>query len=111
MKDLKFTWKQPNGTFWVGPNPPAGSTPLGIYYPRASTLGGYSEHNSMIALYPAKANWEIVANITGDTSWARRTCSNIGRRWRIINTSLSGLRLPLHMASVDGSTSLSLISD
>lgn len=78
MEDPNFTWKQPNGTFWVGPNPPAGSTPLGIYYPRASTLGGCAEHNAVVALYPSEDDWDNIANITGDSSWA---ASNMRQYW------------------------------
>ena len=84
MKDPKFTWKQSDGSLWVGPNPPAGSTPLGIYYPRASTLGGCSEHNAMVALYPSEADWEIVANITGDSSWAP---SNMRKYWTALENN------------------------
>lgn len=78
MRDPKFTWKQPNGTFWVGPDPPAGSEPLGIYYPRASTLGGCAEHNALVALYPSEDDWDTIANITGDSSWA---ASNMRQYW------------------------------
>ena len=78
MQDPKFTWKQPNGTFWVGPDPPAGSEPLGIYYPRASTLGGCAEHNALVALYPSEDDWDTIANITGDSSWA---ASNMRQYW------------------------------
>ena len=78
MQDPKFTWKQPNGTLWVGPNPPAGSEPLGIYYPRASALGGCAEHNALVALYPAADDWNVIANITGDSSWA---ASNMRQYW------------------------------
>jgi len=78
MNDPKFTWRKPDGTFWVGPNPPAGSEPLGIYYPRASTLGGCSEHNALVALYPAENDWNTIAEITGDNSWL---ASNMRQYW------------------------------
>lgn len=68
--DSKFTWRKPDGGFWVGPNPPAGSTPLGIYYPRAGTLGGCAEHNALVATYPHESDWDYVARITGDGSWS-----------------------------------------
>ncbi len=47
-KDLKnnhVTWKTKEGRYWVGKGsdtPPEGSTFLGIYYPRGSSLGGSS---------------------------------------------------------------------
>lgn len=79
QKDSKFTWQKPDGSFWVGPNPPAGSTPLGIYYPRASTLGGCAEHNALVALYPSEDDWNNIATITGDKSWA---ASNMRQYWQ-----------------------------
>ncbi|KAF9485005.1 alcohol oxidase [Pholiota conissans] len=69
-KDSKFTYKMPDGRFWVGPNPPSGSEPLGIYYPRTGTLGGCAQHNAMILIYPAESDWNTLANITGDASWS-----------------------------------------
>ncbi|KIJ51515.1 GMC oxidoreductase [Sphaerobolus stellatus SS14] len=68
--DKKFTWKEPNGQFWVGPNPPAGSTPLGIYYPRTGTLGGCAEHNALVTIYPHETDWLNIQQITGDNSWS-----------------------------------------
>ncbi len=58
--------------------PPAGSEPLGIYYPRASNLGGCAEHNALVALYPSEDDWDTIANITGDSSWA---ASNMRQYW------------------------------
>lgn len=78
MNDSKFTWKKPDGSLWVGPNPPSGSTPLGIFYPRASTLGGCAEHNAMVALYPSEQDWEAIYDITGDSTWAPQ---NMRKYW------------------------------
>ena len=50
--------------------PPAGSSPLGILYPRAGTLGGCAGHNAMITIYPHKSDWANIASVTGDSSWA-----------------------------------------
>ncbi|KAF8183123.1 hypothetical protein BJ912DRAFT_1061356 [Pholiota molesta] len=69
-QDTKFTYEMPDGQYWVGANPPAGSTPLGIWYPRTGTLGGCAEHNAMVFIYPAESDWDTIANITGDTSWS-----------------------------------------
>lgn len=74
-KDSKFVWRTPDGGTFVntpGVNtaPPAGSTPLGILYPRAGTLGGCAGHNAMITIYPHKSDWANIASITGDSSWA-----------------------------------------
>ena len=37
-QDTKLVWKAPDGSTYVGTNPPAGSIKLGIWYPRAGTL-------------------------------------------------------------------------
>lgn len=41
----------------------------GILYPRAGTLGGCTAHNAMILIYPHNADWDNIADITGDASW------------------------------------------
>jgi choline dehydrogenase len=47
---LHRTWRKPNGDFYVGVDAPAGSQPLGIYYPRAATLGGCAMHNGCLTM-------------------------------------------------------------
>jgi choline dehydrogenase len=42
----------------------------GILYPRAGTLGGCTAHNAMIFVYPHNADWDGIANLTGDVSWS-----------------------------------------
>jgi choline dehydrogenase len=42
----------------------------GIFYPRAGTLGGCTAHNAMITIYPHAADWDRIAEVTGDQSWA-----------------------------------------
>jgi choline dehydrogenase len=41
----------------------------GVLYPRAGTLGGCTAHNAMITVYPHNADWDHIADITGDPSW------------------------------------------
>jgi choline dehydrogenase len=41
----------------------------GIYYPRASALGGCTAHNAMIFVYPHDSDWETIYQITRDESW------------------------------------------
>jgi choline dehydrogenase-like flavoprotein len=41
----------------------------GVLYPRAGTLGGCTAHNAMILVYPHNADWEHIAELTGDASW------------------------------------------
>jgi choline dehydrogenase-like flavoprotein len=41
----------------------------GVLYPRAGTLGGCTAHNAMITVYPHNADWDAIADLTGDNSW------------------------------------------
>ncbi|KAI0541626.1 hypothetical protein GGR58DRAFT_510714 [Xylaria digitata] len=65
----KTTWRTVDGSFYVGLDPPEGSTRLGIYYPRAATLGGCAMHNGGICTLPNDADWNYIAEITGDDGW------------------------------------------
>lgn len=48
----------------------AGGQPVnGVLYPRAGTLGGCTAHNAMILVYPHNADWNQIADLTGDASW------------------------------------------
>ncbi|KAM6504751.1 hypothetical protein FSOLCH5_015246 [Fusarium solani] len=69
QRDSKMTWETPTGTLHVGPDPPSGSKPKGILYPRAGTLGGCTAHNAMITIYPHESDWSNIAALTGDPSW------------------------------------------
>jgi choline dehydrogenase-like flavoprotein len=44
----------------------------GIFYPRAGTLGGCTAHNAMIFVYPHNADWDHIAELTGDRTWSAR---------------------------------------
>ncbi len=71
-RELKFehyTHRLPNGSFYVGTQPPTGAKPLGIQYPRAATLGGCAMHNGGVCSLPQDDDWNLVVNKTGDTSW------------------------------------------
>jgi len=41
----------------------------GFWYPRSGTLGGCTAHNAMILVYPQQADWDQLADATGDPSW------------------------------------------
>ncbi len=45
----------------------------GIFYPRAGTLGGCTAHNAMIFVYPHNADWDDIAELTGDLTWSARS--------------------------------------
>lgn len=44
----------------------------GVLYPRAGTLGGCTSHNAQIMVYPHNADWDNLAQLTGDSSWGAR---------------------------------------
>ncbi|KAL4911776.1 hypothetical protein BDW62DRAFT_215530 [Aspergillus aurantiobrunneus] len=69
-EDSKMIYRTPAGELHKGPNPPDGSDPLGILYPRAGTLGGCTAHNAMITIYPYNRDWDDLAALTGNDSWA-----------------------------------------
>lgn len=74
-QDTKMTYKTPSGDLFVegisgNKNPPAGSSPLGVLYPRAGTLGGCGSHNALISVLPHESDWVGIQNLTGDNSWA-----------------------------------------
>ncbi|WP_035744983.1 GMC family oxidoreductase [Haematomicrobium sanguinis] len=41
----------------------------GVLYPRGSTVGGSTAVSAMITLYPHRADWDYLAQLTGDPSW------------------------------------------
>jgi choline dehydrogenase len=41
----------------------------GVLYPRSGALGGCTAHNAMIMVYPHDADWDEIAQLTGDASW------------------------------------------
>ena len=45
------------------------STPQGILYPRGSALGGSTAVNAMVTVLPSRADWDGIAEVTGDRSW------------------------------------------
>lgn len=64
-----MVYRQTDGNFYTGLNPPAGATKLGIWYPRTGTLGGCAMHNGAVVSLPADSDWNYIANITGDDGW------------------------------------------
>ncbi|PHH92316.1 hypothetical protein CDD83_7905 [Cordyceps sp. RAO-2017] len=69
-RDYKYTYKLRNGTYYVGLDPPPEAKPLGIYYPRGSTVGGSSSVNAMFFITPPDRTWDYIAELTKDESWA-----------------------------------------
>jgi len=57
----------PNGTQYVGTEPPEGAEYLGVWYPRAATLGGCAAHNALITVTPQDDDWTFVQNVGDGT--------------------------------------------
>jgi choline dehydrogenase len=70
MKYSHLTWRNADGSYWVGrDNPPADAKLLGVYYPRGATLGGSSMINAMVTLLPSDSDWDHIVELTGDNTW------------------------------------------
>lgn len=54
----------------------------GILYPRASALGGCTNVNALIHLYPDHQDWDYIMRITGDRSWGSEFMYQHFRRLR-----------------------------
>jgi choline dehydrogenase len=64
----------------------------GVFYPRAAALGGCTAHNAMITVYPHAEDWDEIAALTGDPSWAAgnmrayferlEDCGYVPRPWK-----------------------------
>ena len=80
FRDEKYTWRTPNNEYYVGINPPKGSEPLGILYPRAGTLGGCGNHNAGNLALPPDSDWDHIANVTGDPTWSAETMRGLFKK-------------------------------
>jgi choline dehydrogenase len=61
--------------------------PLGIFYPRAATLGGCASHNFLIAIKPVESDWDYIAEVTGDKSWSS---ANMTQYWERVERNAYG---------------------
>ncbi|MBE3044684.1 GMC family oxidoreductase [Candidatus Bathyarchaeota archaeon] len=76
----RMTWRTEDGEFYVGLEPPEGAEILGIYYPRAATLGGCAIHNAGMTSLPMEAEWEYIAELTGDWTWGPENMRDVFAR-------------------------------
>ncbi|KAH7324271.1 choline dehydrogenase [Stachybotrys elegans] len=68
-RDFKTSYDTPNGEY-TGLNPPEDAVMKGTLYPRTQALGGCTAHNALITVYPHRSDFEYLAELTGDDSWA-----------------------------------------
>lgn len=52
-----------------------------VLYPRSSNVGGCSQHNAMVSIYPQSSVFDNLANLTGDDKW---TDKRMRRRFKDI---------------------------
>jgi choline dehydrogenase len=52
----------------------------GIIYPRGSALGGSTAHDAMVFVYPHDQDWNDIAEMTGDASWAASNMRQLFQR-------------------------------
>ncbi|KAF4982527.1 hypothetical protein FZEAL_1866 [Fusarium zealandicum] len=69
-RDSKMTYENPDGSLYVGLDPPADAKPLGVLYPRAGTLGGCTRHNALVTIGAHDSDWSKIVALTGDKSWS-----------------------------------------
>ena len=62
-KDTKYDAKR-------DPSKKKGKGKGGIFYPRTAALGGCTAHHAMIMIAPADRDWDLIAERTGDPTWA-----------------------------------------
>ncbi len=72
-KDEKYNKNiDPNTASDIPPkfqDPHPGGGQQGIFYPRASGIGGCTAHHAMITIAPNDKEWNDIADLTGDNSW------------------------------------------
>ncbi|OAA33213.1 Glucose-methanol-choline oxidoreductase [Moelleriella libera RCEF 2490] len=69
-RDYKASYDTPDGGIYTGRTPPPGSRLKGTLYPRTNTLGGCTAHNALITIYPHRSDFDAIARLTGDQTWA-----------------------------------------
>lgn len=68
-RNPKLSYLCPDRSIYTGLYPPWGCTPLGVLYPRAAAIGGCTQHNTEISIYPWEADWEYLEALTGNWTW------------------------------------------
>jgi choline dehydrogenase len=82
----------------------------GVFYPRAATLGGCTAHNAMITVYPHAEDWDNIATLTGDQSWAAEKMRAYFERLEDCGYRCRPRRLPSNPVLAALATHLPLVS-
>lgn len=64
LKYEKMVWRTNTSDFYIGLEPPKGAKQLGIWYPRAGTLGGCAMHNAGITFLPLEDDWNDIVRLS-----------------------------------------------
>ena len=92
-RELKFehtTWRLPNGSFYVGVDPPAGATHLGIQYPRAATLGGCASKQPLELIFTSFSHVWINGDKGNVAMWTVSPETSLFKPFRALSLSLLG---------------------
>jgi choline dehydrogenase-like flavoprotein len=68
-----------------------------VLYPRASALGGCTAHHAMISVCGTDYDWQQIADLTGDNSWAPARMHALFRRIARVGTNIRFGRLMLYL--------------
>ena len=82
----------------------------GVFYPRAAALGGCTAHNAMITVYPHAEDWDGIAALTGDQSWAAENMRTYFERLEVCGYRCRPRRLPSNPVLAALATHLPLVS-
>lgn len=70
----------PEDPKWHRKGPAEDNSQEGIFYPRASGVGGCTIHNAMITIAGSDADWDELANFLGDPRWGSGPMRSYFRR-------------------------------
>ena len=83
----------------------------GVFYPRAGTLGGCTAHHAMITIAPHDSDWDQIAALTGDRSWASARMRGYFERLERCTYRRRPKALPRNPSLARLQASLPLVSD
>jgi choline dehydrogenase len=73
LKYKHMTYRTPDGGFYVGTQAPADAEKLGVWYPRAGTLGGCAMVNAGLLELPPDWAFDNISSMFGDKSWRTKS--------------------------------------
>ncbi|KAI8163324.1 hypothetical protein K4K49_013103 [Colletotrichum sp. SAR 10_70] len=129
-RDSKMTYNTTDGKYWTAYNAtgnlgtaatpdqiPDDAEPLGILYPRTGALGGCSRHNALFSLQPYDMDWDDMAELTGDDSYASgnmrqyfNRVTNVAYQPHSLNSGSSGWYPMRYTSLITAATDIKIVS-